>query len=516
MSRTLHPLKGLNQPIDRVAIVFSLVLAIVIFGLAVFGGRSGPKVRSFSWQDRQVGADDTAFLLTFNRPMDQASVAENLQITPALPGRVSWAGRRMAYTLDAPIPYGTSFTLELTGARDRFTKPSQTNRQLQSFQGAFRSRDRAFAYIGVEGKEAGRLMLYNLTQGKQQVLTPPNLLVTDFEAFPDRQHILFSATSRAAIGKALLEQQLYTVTTGLNLLPPADPLDSAQSAASQGQPQLAQSPGEIQLVLDNKTHRNQQFDLAPDGRTLLVKRVKRDNPGAEFGIWLIQFDDRAQIKSAPVLLQDKVGGEFLITPDSSAVAIAQGQGLAILPLKPEQEPLDFLPRFGQVINFSRDGSQALMVKFNTDYTRSLFLVTNQGQQTELLRIPGSILQAEFSPTQDNIYCLLTQLLPGKTYREQPFLAVHNLASRKTTPLITLPQQREIHLSLAPDGLALLFDQIVQPEQATKKAGAITRSGEVITSSRLWVLPITSPDPKIQQTIDPEELPIFGLRPRWLP
>jgi hypothetical protein len=44
--------------------------------------------------------------------MDPVSVeAKPLTLDPPLPGKVSWAGRRMAYTLTEPLPYGESFTL---------------------------------------------------------------------------------------------------------------------------------------------------------------------------------------------------------------------------------------------------------------------------------------------------------------------------------------------------------------------------------------------------------------------
>ena len=90
------------------------------------------------------------------------------------------------------------------------------------------------------------------------------------------------------------------------------------------------------------------------------------------------------------------GGEFLITPDSQTLAIAKGEGIALLPLKPGANPLDFLPKFGRVLSFSRDGRAAAMVNYNTDnaklkYTRSLFYVNNQGIQKEQGR-PGRTFQ----------------------------------------------------------------------------------------------------------------------------
>lgn len=80
----------------------------------------------------------------------------------------------------------------------------------------------------------------------------------------------------------------------------------------------------------------------------------------------------------------------MITPDSNAIVIAQGQGLAVVPLNPEQaaQPLDFLPQFGMVLSFARNGAAATMVKFNADFTRSLFLVSNQGEQKRIAQNHG--------------------------------------------------------------------------------------------------------------------------------
>jgi len=87
-------------------------------------------------------------------------------------------------------------------------------------------------------------------------------------------------------------------------------------------------------------------------------------------------------------------------------------------------------------------------------------VTNQGVQKQLLRTTGSILNCQFDPLKPNLYCLLTQLLDGKTYQEQPYLTAIDLKTGKQTPLVVLPNQPDVEMSLAPDGLALLFDQVV--------------------------------------------------------
>ena len=526
--------KSFLQPLDRVAIALMVVLSLLITLLLWQGNAVVPRVRDFSWQDKQVGAEDASFILTFSRPMDIKSVEANLQIDPPLPGKVSWAGRRMAYTLLAPAPYGTSYKVQLHGARDRFTESRYSNRLIQPFSGAFRTRDRALVYLGVEKEEQGRLLLYNLTQQQKTILTPKDLVVVDFKLYPSGEKILFSATDRAANRQSILSSQLYTLTTGIQYDKTATYSDRAITFQNylKRRPRLPFLPpqssehdpaGKIDLVLDNKDYQNLKFDLSADGQKIVVQRVKQRH--GEFGLWVLRPNEK------PQQLKTQQGGDFMITPDSATVAVAQGQGLAILPLS-ETEKTDFLPQFGMVLDFAKDGTTGAMVKFNSDYTRSLFLVTNQGVQKQLLRTTGSILNCQFNPLGQNLYCLLTQLLDGEEYQEQPYLAAIDLSSGKQTPLVVLPNQGDVQMSLSPDGLALLFDQVVTTSANSSALNApLTDEGEAIATSRLWLLPLI-PFTSVGETpnnnqaasnlrglppqLQPQQLPLPGLHPRWLP
>lgn len=502
--------KSFFQPIDRVAIALMLGLSLLIGLLLSQGDAVAPRVRDFNWQDKQIGAEDTSFSLTFSRPMNIKSVEANLQIDPPLPGKSSWAGRRLVYTLLAPAPYGTAYQLQLRFARDKFSEEQDLRRLIQPFDGRFRTRDRALVYLGVEGEEQGRLILYNFTQQQKTILTPKDLVVVDFKPYPAGEKILFSATKRTTDHQGLLSSQLYTVTTGNHSGNQADS-KSFLPALSSNNPD---PPGKIGLVLDNQGYQNLKFDLSPDGKTIVVQRVNQRNPG-EFGLWVI----RPNAKPQP--LESQPGGDFMITPDSAAVAVAQGQGVALLPLQPETEaekPLDFLPQFGMVLDFAWDGSAAAMVKFNTDYTRSLFFVTNQGVQKQLLRTTGSIISAKFDPQKQTLYCLLTQLLEGEAYEEQPYLAAIDLKTGKQIPLVVLPNQRDVQMSLSPDGLGLLFDQVVTTTSEPSQASAPrTSDGEAIATSRLWLLPLpTTLTAGMPAQLQPEQLPLPGFYPRWLP
>ncbi len=494
------------QPLDRAALILMMVLTILIGIVLLTGDRTTPKVKEFSWQNKQIGAEDMGFLIAFNRPMNRESVEKNLQIDPPLPGKMSWAGRRMAYTLSEPIPYGTPFSVQLKGARDHLYGDKQGT-LIEPFTGFFRSRDRAFTYIGVQGTEEGRLILVNLSQNEPKPipLTPEDLVVLDFKPYPKGDRILFSAISKTEQKQGLLEPQLYTVTTGINPQSPGENHESAQ-----------QTPGQIEKILDAKYYRNLKFDLSPDGNMIVVQRVNKTNPN-DASPWFIEKGKSPKPLNAE-------GGDFLIAPDSQSLVIAQGPDLTtILPLKPNAKPLEFLPKFGQVLGFARDGSAATMLKFNPDGTRSLFLVNNQGQEQELYRTPpfGNIISAEFDPSNTVLYCLITEVLDDpETYKEQPYIVAIDLKTKQVIPFVILPNQQEINMSLSPDGLALLFDQTVtqttEPDdhnQSTKTAG-----GDTIKTSRIWILPlvIDTPTDGSKPQVKPEELPFLGFHPQWLP
>ncbi|MGR3273872.1 hypothetical protein ACSYAD_02060 [Acaryochloris marina NIES-2412] len=484
-------MKHRPHPLDRVAITVMVILTALISFIILGGDHTVPMVRDFNWQDKQVGIEDTAFILSFNRTMDWSSVEEHLTLTPNLPGKVSWSGRRLAYTLTEPIPYGTEFQVQLNQVEEARRSPNAQPKVMQPFSGTFRSRDRAYVYIGVNGEESGRLILNNLTQDQKAILTPADLVVTEFKPYPYGDRILFSATTKSIASGGEFDPKLYTVTTGLYANPPD--LDSGPQKPA----------GEIEQVLDNQQYQVLKFDLAADGSRIVVQRVPKNGatPG-QVSLWQLPTGKSIQ------LLENVQGGDFMIAPDSRSLVIAQGQGLAILPLEGSvnDQPLEFLPKFGMVLSFASDGSAATMLKFNPDFTRSLFLVTTQGQQTELLKTTGSIIRAIFGPKKQLLYCLLTQVGSGEEYVEIPYLATIDLATQKETRLLNLPNQRDTSMALAPDGSALLFDQAIE---ASPDSAKIDQTNSVNTSN-LWILPLMTGGSQQPYSIG------SGINPQWLP
>lgn len=467
------------QPLDRTAIALMAIFTVLIVLLLISGDRTVPQVRDFNWDEQQVGVENTAFTLAFNRTMNWEQVEKNLTLEPPLAGKVSWSGRRFAYTLTEPLPYGTDFQVQLANVSEANRGSRHEPKMMQPFTGEFSSRDRAFVYIGVNGAEAGRLILRNLTQDDKTILTPANLVVEDYRLYPLGDRILFAANDRKLREQQDFNPQLYTVTTGLQVDAPELPATPATK------------PGQVERVLDNEKYQILKFELSQDGQRIVVQRAQRQGEGlGTVGLWQLAG-------GSPKPLDDVTGGDFLIAPDSNTLVIAQGQGIALLPLDKKQtsKPLGFLPQFGVVLSFAKDGTAATMLKFNQDYSRSLFLVTNQGTQKELLKTQGSALSTAFGPQKQALYSLLTEVQPGEDYIEIPYLAKIDLASGELTKLLTLSPQDTIHISLAPDGSALLFDQ--------------TNTEGVEGSSTLKQLSLD------EKKSAPDVL-AAGLNPRWLP
>lgn len=502
-----------REPIDKICFfliaIFTFIIVILIGstricvdGKCLFNNL--PEVQEFSWQNQKIGARDQAFYLIFDRPMSQESVEENLTIEPPLDGKISWSGKRLVYTLNRVIPYGKNYRLSLKNAQEKFRGREELGEEIEPFIAEFQSRDRAFAYIGSQEEESGRLILNNSTKQNKTILTPENLTVVDFKFTKDSEKIIFSAINEDNSNGEFKQIDIYEVTTGLS------------------KDLTTKIPAQLKLILDGKEYQNNQFDLAGENQEkIIVQRVKNDDP-LDFALWKVVEG------KAPERL-DTEGGDFTITPDGKGIAIAQGEGIAIVPIDSQNQEkiVNFLPKYGQVLTFSNDGSSAAMINFNKDdsqlrYTRSLFYVNNQGMEKELININGSIIDCKFNQNGNQLFCLLTDLMETETELiEKPYFVAIDIQSNKIIPLVALPKYQDIKISMAPDGLGLLFDQLITENDLPKKAfknlrtndDLLTDSAELIVSSRVWLLTLPStqsPQAKL------EELSITGFKPQWSP
>jgi len=471
-------------PVERGILAAVGVLALAIAGVAIAGDRSQPRVLAFSWAERPIGRSDRSLTLTFDRPMDWESIAEGLDISPALPGKVSWAGHTFAFTPSDLLAYGEDYTLRLEGARAQPPSPRQAARALPTFEASFATRDRAFAYLGVEGDEAGRLILRNETRDRTTELTPLDLVVTNFEPYATGDRILFSAYERHQ-GNGIADQQLYTVSTGLGGA-------------------TGERAGRIQLLLPADEYQNLRFDLAERGDLAIVQRVNRSNR-ADASLWVVPVAGEPRSLG----LQSN---EFKLTPEGDAVAIAQERGVALVPLGESAEGWQFFPGYSRLLAFSaRDRRAKLLVRDNDDLSQSLYLLEGRGRARELMQTRGRFLDCTFEPRHEmHLYCLHTEPLDAEQAIASPFLTLVELEDAEGVPLVALADDPNIRMSLAPDGRDLLFDQVVRPTRQRSD-----RPAEIEGS--IWQLSL--PDLASRRAYvnfrPPREVR-RGVDPHWLP
>lgn len=155
-----------------------------------------------------------------------------------------------------------------------------------------------------------------------------------------------------------------------------------------------------------------------------------------------------------------------------------------------------------------------MLKYNSDFTQSIFLVRNQGLQKELIRTAGEFLNCHFDPINPQLYCLLTRRRPGKDFHEKLTLEAIDLPTFAVKPLLVLPDQVETKMSWSPDGLELLLDRVVAKKSEPVTGELRTDGPSAIAQSSLILLSLKK-TAKFNGDPSPQPLSLQGLRHQWL-
>ncbi|OKH18508.1 hypothetical protein NIES208_05470 [[Limnothrix rosea] IAM M-220] len=485
---------------DKIVLGSIFVLSLLVALLWGFGDRQPVSVQQFSWEGKKISVTDRFFSLSLSQAIDPEFVAANFSIDPPLPGNLSWAGKDFFYTLNELPIYGQEYQLKLAApdtatANDETLEILTSDIAIEPFLARFQSRDRAFAYIGTEGDDRGRLILFNLTQQEKSILTPADLTVLDFETYPEGDRLLFAAIPTAALNTNLDDLQLYTVTTGLNTTTTAE----AEAGI-----------GKIDLVLDADEYANGKFQLAKNGQRIVVQRVNKEDP-RDRSLWVIEGSAEPRGLGIPA-------DEFLLSPDAEVIAVSQGGQLSIVPLGRNSGAIQAKEKFTRLLAFSPDNQQQIALQ-ETDGISSLYVLNENQEEGDrvLLRTLTPIIDCRYEPRYgQTLYCLkIDEAESLGQVVEEPFLSAIDLETGDEIPLLALPNYRDVRLSVAADGLALLFDQVVTANP-TPNSDLFTENGLAVEGGRVWLLTLPELERDVEiQAVPPESL-MPGFRPRWMP
>jgi hypothetical protein len=156
-----------------------------------------------------------------------------------------------------------------------------------------------------------------------------------------------------------------------------------------------------------------------------------------------------------------------------------------------------------------------MLKYNSDFSRSIFLITNHGLQKELSYTAGEFLNCQFDPINPQLYCLLTRRQPGKDFSEKLTLEAIDLPTFAVKPLLVLPDQVKTKISFSPHGLELLLDRVVAKKSEPVTGDLRTDGSSAIAQSSLMLLSLKKTS-KFNGDPSSQPLPLQAVRPQWLP
>ncbi len=486
---------------DKIVLGSIFVLSLLVALLWGFGDRQPVSVQQFSWEGKKISVADRFFSLSLSQAVDPEFVEANLTIDPPLAGDLSWSGKDFFYTLSELPIYGQEYQLKLATPDSEATEAEEpedlafSTEEIEPFLARFQSRDRAFAYIGTEGDDRGRLILFNLTQQEKSILTPADLTVLDFDTYPDGDRLLFAAIPSAAFNTNLDDLQLYTVTTGLNT-----------ATTSEAEAVI----GKIDLVLDSEEYANGKFQLAKNGRRIIVKRINKEDP-RDRSLWVIEGNAEPRGLGIPA-------EEFLLSPDGEVIAVSQQGRLSLVPLGRNSGAIQAKEKFTRLLAFSPDQNQQIALQ-ETDGITSLYVLNEDEEDGDrvLLRTLTPIIDCRYEPRYgQTLYCLkIDEAESLGQVVEEPFLSAIDLETGDEIPLLALPNYRDVRLSVAADGLALLFDQVVTANP-TPNSDLFTENGLAVEGGRVWLLTLPELERDVEiQAVPPESL-MPGFRPRWMP
>jgi TolB protein len=167
--------------------LLALAAGGLLAGLALAAFLSLPQVKAvYPAAGAQNVSSRASIRITFNRPMDSASVEAALHFTPEAAGAFAWQGNTLTFPPRQPWPMGSAITASLDGGRSRGGLPL-----LGAHTWTWRVSGERIAYL--TGQPANLWFIPLAEDGQPQQITTEILGVYDFDLSPDGQRFVYSA-----------------------------------------------------------------------------------------------------------------------------------------------------------------------------------------------------------------------------------------------------------------------------------------------------------------------------------
>jgi hypothetical protein len=311
-------MRNLSRPAARVA----LLLALLLVGVLLYLLATRPRLLAFA-PENPVGIRATTPLrLTFSRPLDPASAAAHLHLTPALPITTSWEGADLIVQPVQPWPSGAAISVTLdAGVRGLGWSPL-TVTEAHTWRLTVRQPQLAYLFPAAG---AANLYRFDPLQGGSTPLTNLAVGVLDFTVAADGLSIYAS-------------------------------LDVVGDSSRLARLDLTQPDAPLETVLDCPQAACRSVQISPDGAWLAYERAALlgSDPITYPQVWLVALPD-----GAPQLVADPT--HQTLAPRWSAtgrLAYYDSQRLAYILLDPvSRAELVFPNETGQDSSWQPQGQQ---------------------------------------------------------------------------------------------------------------------------------------------------------------
>jgi Tol biopolymer transport system component len=419
-----------SRTLEQVFFPFTIAIGLALGSMLLLGDQTKPQVKNSNLTDQKLRPEKAQMLFTFNRPMDRASIQRGFTLNPPVMGKFSWSGKRFAFTPASPLVYGQKYDLRVTGK-------DQIGKAMVPFKSTITTPARKFFYIGTEGSEKDHLIAvdFDFDRKQQQQLTPDNQIVLKFIPHPDGNKLYYLAFRPE--DKTGLSEQDYQSLYEVKFAQPDKPSSQA--------------------IADFKQWSNIDFTLSPDGKNLLIQRLKKSST-PEFGLWLLDTNE-SNLDWQP-FYYSQLSGAISFTPDSGALAGIDSGGLVIAPLSTEKrnkpQP-EFITGYAQFFDFSADGQSALVSRYTAAFRSELVILRTNGQVRKLITTGAILSQAKFDPLGQYIYVILLFEPKRVEDREHYQLVRFDLKTGKQKELWNQMDRNLNAFDLSPDGKYILAE-----------------------------------------------------------
>jgi Tol biopolymer transport system component len=432
---------------------------------------------------------DPQIQITFSDLIDRSGFAGNFKITPYLPGKISWVGKKMVFTPDQNLNYQDSYTISLeTGIiSERGTKlPEEVNLNFKMPEPEFLLLETSLGQ--------GRLAKINVLNQAVQYLSPEGKVVKNYDYDQTEKRLLYLASTQASFeNDQTVDFQIHL--TDLNSVNPA--------------PQI--------LSEVSQNHYLHQAKWVPYENKLLITRTKliRENgfvflSNHEADRELILYDLNSG-KIQQITTGNALVYEFYPTPDGHGVLFIDDQGVLVLhDLESGNEEIlvnDFYDYFG----FSEYGAYLLYTVLPGEgvfaFGNDLVTQDQYGGKNLLLKNPNGVVDHPSLSADEKLIVFKYYLESFEQQGRVNFvLAAKDLEQDRLDVLVDNSQISVEEPSLSPDGQRIVYLQMDFGEDGPIKAGYDDYNRE-FSGGRVAIFNLNDKSNKLSE--------VQGYSPSWI-